>query len=89
MMRLQLGILTVTPNALDFMEEHNIDPLALVTRHQSGDWGDVCTQDRQSNNRAVEEGSRILSSYHFPAGDVWIITEADRSVTTMLLPEDY
>jgi len=58
--------------------------------HQAGDWGDVCDDDRQANNRALTEGTRLLSVYHSATGvKFWIITEADRSVTTLLLPEDY
>ena len=58
--------------------------------HQAGDWGDVCDDDRQANNRALTEGTRLLSVYHSATGvKFWIITEADRSITTVLCPEDY
>ena len=63
--------------------------LALV-RHFSGDWGDVGPHDKAANDRALRNGNRLLSAYHAPDGTkFWIITEADRSVTTVLLPEDY
>lgn len=74
------------------------DILDHLARHQSGDWGCVCAEDRESNDDAVRNGGRILSAYPIdPAlpckgyGDncVWIITEADRSVTTLLLPDEY
>jgi len=66
--------------------EHPFDYLA---RHATGDWGDLCAFDRRQNERALRVGERIFSSYESPAGKVWIITEADRSITTILLPEDY
>ena len=64
-------------------------PLSLLSRHCSGDWGELDHQDRRENERSIKNGWRIVSSY--PAGEkkVWIITEADRSVTTILLPEEY
>ena len=68
------------------MGEHPFDYLA---RHATGDWGDLCAFDRRQNERALRVGERIFSSYESPAGKVWIITEADRSITTILLPEDY
>ena len=56
-----------------------------------GDWGDLCDEDRNENRLSLEQGFRLLSSYRTCAGDtkVWVITEADRSVTTILLPEEY
>jgi hypothetical protein len=65
-------------------------PLELLRRHQSGDWGELCEADKRENELSVEHGFRILSAYR-TARDVrlWVITEADRSVTTILLPEEY
>lgn len=61
-----------------------------LARHAAGDWGDLCGEDRAANDRAVAVGARILSAYHTPEGvKLWIITEADRSATTILLPEEY
>ena len=61
-----------------------------LQRHVAGDWGEVCAEDKQSNDHALVEGTRILSAYRAADGTkFWIITEADRSVTTVLLPEDY
>ena len=66
-----------------------------LRRHVAGDWSDMVPEDQQSNQRAVVRGSRIFSSYRIPAGQVarhqslWIITEADRSATTILFPSDY
>ena len=61
-----------------------------VTRHLAGDWGDLCDEDRVANEQALAEGGRLFSSYT-QEGDqkIWIITEWDRSVTTVLLPEEY
>jgi len=84
----RLGRILSTPNALSKLD--NQDILAAIQRHQAGDWGDVGTADRDANNRALEEGTRILSIYHSSKGEkFWIITEADRSATTVLLPQDY
>jgi hypothetical protein len=66
------------------------DILTGIARHQAGDWGDVCAENKQLNDRVLVEGTRILSAYRASNGTkFWIITEADRSMTTVLLPEDY
>jgi hypothetical protein len=85
-----LGQVVATPGALRLMEQHQVSPVSLLTRHAQGDWGSVDPEDAASNNEAIRQGSRILSSY-FVHGDhhVWIITEWDRSVTTLLLPCEY
>jgi hypothetical protein len=62
---------------------------ACLTRHVSGDWGEVCREDSVTNDEALVYGNRILSAYTVAGVKLWIITEADRSVTTVLLPEDY
>ena len=83
-----MGRLVATPNALNYLTQD--DMLKALDRHRSGDWGDVCEEDRQANERSLAEGSRLLSVYHSVKGvKFWIITEADRSATTILLPEDY
>jgi hypothetical protein len=84
-----LGMICATPGALRAMVLHAIDATELLVRHQSGDWGDLCDADRRDNERAVAEGSRILSSYRVGTVKLWIITEYDRSITTILLPEEY
>lgn len=61
----------------------------LLACHQSGDWGDVCPEDAHWNDKAVEDGDRVLSSYKLYGEKVWVITEADRSVTTILFPSEY
>jgi DNA primase len=84
----RLGRLLSTPNALERIPNEEI--LAAIARHQSGDWGDLDEHDRAANERALRDGSRLFSVYHSLAGvKFYIITEADRSVTTVLLPEDY
>ena len=83
-----LGQVVATPNALALISQSDIT--ATLARHVTGDWGDVCAEDKLVNDQAVVEGLRILSAYQTANGiKFWIITEADRSVTTVLLPEDY
>jgi hypothetical protein len=85
-----LGQLVATPGAIEVMERLGIAPLALLSRHVSGDWGDIDPEDKGLNEAALETGARIFSVYG-PPGDhrLWVITEADRSATTILRPEDY
>ncbi len=83
--RFPLGRLMATPGVLGL----GLDLLLLVKRHVRGDWGDLSDEDRAANERALVDGERILSAYVLPQGKVWIITEADRSATTVLLPEEY
>lgn len=87
--RFPLGQVVGTPSALALMDEHNINAVALLQRHQAGDWGDACPADVQANEAALLQGCRLISVYRSRAGTIWVITEADRSVTTMLRPEDY
>jgi len=84
----RLGRIVATPNALGKLTPEDI--LVAIQRHQAGDWGDVDEEDRRENDLSLKEGFRLLSVYHSKNGTkFWIITEADRSVTTVLLPEDY
>jgi hypothetical protein len=86
--RFRLGRILSTPHALEVIP--NEDILRGIARHQAGDWGEVSAEDHQANERALMEGTRILSAYVSAKGvKFWIITEADRSATTVLLPEDY
>ena len=88
--KFKLGKLAATPGALDALAEAGIHPLTLIGRHVAGDWGDLDREDWRMNNWSVKNGERILSNYPLPNGvRVWIITEADRSVTTLLLPDEY
>ena len=84
----RVGRICSTPNALGTLSPDDI--LSGLQRHQAGDWGDVCDEDRLANDSALEEGTRLFSVYHSGTRvKFWIITEADRRVTTVLLPEDY
>ncbi|QSI78782.1 hypothetical protein [Niveibacterium microcysteis] len=85
-----LGRTLITPGALDLLANFNQSPSSLLFRHASGDWGCVCEEDATANTSAVNDGSRILSAFSVGGfTTVWIITEADRSSTTILLPEEY
>ena len=84
----KLAQTVITRNALDTLQP--ADVWQAIQRHAAGDWGDVCPEDKAENELSVKEGFRILSAYRDRNGrKFWIITEADRSVTTVLLPEDY
>ena len=87
--RFPLGRVVATPGALEALEASGVSPVELLGRHQAGDWGEIPREDAKENERSVLGGYRILSSY--PAGEerVWIITEADRSSTCLLLPSEY
>ncbi len=85
-----LGQVVATPGALDALKKAKQDPGGLLLRHVTGDWGDVPEEDKEENELSVDEELRILSSYELESGDkVWLITEADRSATTFLLPAEY
>jgi len=86
-----LGQVVATPGAVRTMQENGIEALSLLSRHANGDWGCVPEEDRLENQRSVEEGYRVISSYVLnDHGDkVWVITEADRSSTCLLLPDEY
>lgn len=83
------GTIVATPGALDKIEDKGVDVLALLSRHLSGDWGDLDAEDKAKNDEAVLVGTRLLSAYVVDDVKFWIITEWDRSVTTILLPEEY
>ena len=86
--KFRLGHIVSTPNALEHLTQDDI--LTGIQRHQAGDWGDMDEHDRQENELSLQRGFRLLSVYRAGNGTkFWIITEADRSVTTVLLPEDY
>ena len=94
--RFSLGRLVATPAALDALKASGESSAEFINRHRLGDWGDVDAEDKVSNDEAVAyEGTpdmqgRVLSAYITRLGvRVWIITEWDRSVTTLLLPEEY
>jgi hypothetical protein len=84
-----LGRTVQTPFARDELHRLNYSPLDLLRRHMSGDWGDLDTDDLDANEDALSTGSRIFSAYIIQDTKFWVITEADRSSTTILLPSEY
>ncbi|MGZ3444885.1 MAG: hypothetical protein ACXU88_04375 [Myxococcaceae bacterium] len=91
-----LGQVVATPGAITVMERFGINPAALIARHVTGDWGDICPEDRGLNEQALRDGSRIFSVYGARGSDdcLWVITESQddtgrRSATTILRPVDY
>jgi hypothetical protein len=85
-----LGKIVATPGSLEMMASLGLNPSEFLARHASGDWGDVCREDKQLNDEALVEGSRLLSAYDLANGErLWIITEADRSSTCLLRPSEY
>jgi len=85
-----LGEIVITDGAHSALKECSISPLFLLFRHRQGNWGEICYEDQQANEQALVEGNRLLSVY--PLQDdlrIWIITEADRTTTTLLLPDEY
>lgn len=85
-----VGRLLATPGALSALVGAGQDAMHFVTRHLCGDWGDLGEEDRRANDSALKDGARILSAYILKSGEkLWIITEWDRSATTLLLPGEY
>jgi hypothetical protein len=85
-----LGRLVATPGALAALEENDQGCTEYLDRHVGGDWGSLCEEDKQANDEAVADDLRILSAYRLNDGTkIWVITECDRSATTVLLPEEY
>ncbi|MCF1442025.1 hypothetical protein ACI2VK_10165 [Ralstonia nicotianae] len=88
--RLQLGRLVATPAAIAALTTAGVSVFTLINRHARGDWGELSNEDRQQNELAVTTGQRVLSSYLLGNGQkIWIITEWDRSATTVLMSEEY
>ena len=85
-----LGQIVCTPGAIQALEEAGHTASEFLVRHALGDWGDLCDEDKASNDEALADDLRILSAYRLNDGTrIWVITECDRSVTTVLLPEEY
>lgn len=88
--RFPLGRIMATPGALQSLEEAGDSPGTLLKRHLAGDWGELDEHDRRENEVSLASGCRLLSVYNLSTGTrLWIITEADRSVTTLQLPSEY
>jgi len=80
----------MTAGVNDLVQRGALNPAPYLQRHLNGDWGDLCDEDRRSNDAALKNGDRLFSSYRItPDLKLWIITEWDRSVTTLLLPSEY
>jgi hypothetical protein len=84
-----LGRVVASSRVSHFAEESGIDLVPLLRRHHAGDWGEVCKEDWKTNDSALSDGGRILSSYTVRGTRFWVITEADREHTTILFPDDY
>lgn len=85
-----LGRIVITPGAIVALQRSGENGSEFLARHERGDWGIVCPGDQERNNQSLKEGERLVSSYSLKSGtEMWIITEADRKVTTILLPEEY
>lgn len=84
-----LGEVVATRSAVAFAEEHKINLLSYLGRHAAGDDGDLSADDKRANKEALECGNRIFSSYIIDRDKIFIITEHDRSSTTIMLAEDY
>ena len=88
--RFEIGSVVATPSALALLADCGQSPMEFVTRHQQGDWGSLSAEDRKLNEQAIESNERLISAYLTDSADrIWVITEADRSSTTILLPEEY
>jgi hypothetical protein len=86
----RLGRVVATPAVLHAIEKSGESLIAYLSRHCHGDWGDLTDDDKQANIEALAGGTRILSAYHLmDRTKIWIITEADRSSTCILLPSEY
>lgn len=92
MYRFNLGQILMTPGVIGLfadISEASKEVAPLLIRHASGDWGEVCAEDAKTNEDAIKYKNRILSVYYINEEKIWIITEADRSCTTILLPSEY
>ena len=88
--RFALGETFITPGAQEALDIAGETAIQFLRRHMSGDWGEISEDDAQENELSLREGFRLLSAYRTVKGQkIWIITEADRSVTTILLPSEY
>jgi hypothetical protein len=88
--RFKFGQVVATPGAVSALERAGQTPWELIARHIQGDFGEVDAEDRQANEQAIRDGSRILSAYTLRTGEaIWVITEADRSSSCVLTPAEY
>ena len=86
----ELGAIVATPGALRVMLTNGVQPQDLLERHVTSDWSEMDADDQATNHEAIKHGARIFSAYRVsPTHRIWVITESDRSATTLLRPEDY
>ena len=85
----ELGTVVATPGALQCCKHYHISPVTLIARHANGDWGELCASDIQANVDALAFDGRVLSSYVIDGKKLYVITEWDRSATTLLLASEY
>lgn len=89
-MLFDLGQTVITIGAKEALEDSNESPLKFLARHRVGDWGEVCKEDREENEFSLRNGYRLLSAYRTDKGErLYVITEANREITTLLLPGEY
>ncbi|WAI83042.1 MULTISPECIES: hypothetical protein [Achromobacter] len=84
-----LSEVVATPGALNLLQRANLNPFQMLLRHRSGDWGDVQPEDALANEAAAIHGNPVISSCEVAGERLWVITEADRSATTLLLPKEF
>lgn len=87
--KFELGQTVITPGATELLEAEGKTATEFLVRHHSGDWGTVSESDKKLNDSDVNRGGQLLSAYELPTGKIWIITEGNRSATTILLPSEY
>ena len=88
--KFSLGRIVATPGALEAVQQANQNPFEFIRRHQAGDWGDLCEEDKSENEFSLKNGFRILTAYRTRNNvKLWLITESDRSCTTLLRPSEY
>jgi hypothetical protein len=90
MQKFQLGQIVATPGAIEALEEAGQTPAFFLDKHVQADWGEVCDEDKALNDQALLDEGRLLSAYKTLLGvKLWVITEADRASTCLLLPSEY
>ncbi len=85
----KLGQVVLTTASLAHCNHHNVDAQSLIWRHAGGDWGDLCADDVAANVQAIQHELRVLSAYNVGGAKLYVITEWDRSVTTLLMASEY
>lgn len=87
--RFPMGNIVSTPGALSLLNAHDLSPIHFLALHQDGQWGDIPPEDAHVNELALISGAQLFSVYLIGKERLWVITEADRSITTLLLPDEY